>query len=56
MEAGFTIFESTGLAETFSHLALSDEMQEATLLELIVLFLGFCVPQILLLHGLRCAA
>ena len=41
---------------TFSHLALSDEMKETALVERIVLFLGFVVPQISLLNGHRCAA
>ena len=54
-EAGFAILESSGLVETFSRLAPSDEMQETARLERIVLFLGFVVLLFFVLLGLGCA-
>jgi len=55
-EAGFVILESSGLARTFSHLALFDEMKETAMLEQIVLFLGLRRASDLLWHGHWCAA
>jgi hypothetical protein len=55
-EADSSVVESSGLAETFYRLTLSDEMKETAMLEWIVLPRLHFVPRISLRYGRRCAA